>query len=110
MKDKLTLLLGAYASGDIKLKPIVLYYSEILWTFTTKKLSQMNWKSRGKSNQKAWITRQMFIKLAFVVLLRRSTENPCYSRWGVIFLKNPANGKTTMHKVKTLCQGWPQCG
>ena len=61
------LLLGANASGDFKLMPMILYYSEYLWTFTTKKLSQMNWK--WKSNHKAWMTRKMFIKLAFLVLL-----------------------------------------
>ena len=63
MNDKLTMLLGANASGDFKLKPMFLYYSENLWMFTKKRVITDELEIYWKSNHKAWITRQMFIKL-----------------------------------------------
>nr|XP_020830675.1 tigger transposable element-derived protein 1-like isoform X2 [Phascolarctos cinereus] len=57
-KDRLTILLGSNASGNIKLKPLLVYHSE-----TPKHMrgfSKLNLPVIWKSNRKAWVTVDMF--------------------------------------------------
>jgi hypothetical protein len=59
MKDRLALLLGANASGDMKLKPILVYHSEnprALKKSIIKGILPVMWRS----NQRAWVT-QVFV-------------------------------------------------
>lgn len=57
-KDRLTLLLGGNATGDFKLKPLLVYQSEIPRAMrgTDKSTLPVFWRS----NRKAWVTREVF--------------------------------------------------
>jgi hypothetical protein len=57
-KDRLTLLLGGNASGDFKLKPLLVYHSENPRAFKgkVKTLLPVTWRS----NSKAWVTATLF--------------------------------------------------
>jgi hypothetical protein len=57
-KDRLTLLLGGNASGDLKLKPLLIYRAQnprVLRDIPKNALPVI-WKA----NKKAWVTRQIF--------------------------------------------------
>ncbi|CAH2108951.1 unnamed protein product [Euphydryas editha] len=56
-KDRLTLLLGGNATGDFKLKPLLVYQSETLCAMrgTDKDSLPVVWRS----NRKAWVTREV---------------------------------------------------
>lgn len=60
MKDRLTLLLGANASGDFKLRPMVVYHSENPRVFKKNKVEKQNLGVFWRCNKKAWVTRQIF--------------------------------------------------
>jgi hypothetical protein len=51
-KDRLTLLLGGNAAGDFKLKPLLVYHSEI----QLSRGRSVIWRS----NSKAWVTGTIF--------------------------------------------------
>jgi hypothetical protein len=57
-KDRLTLLLGGNASGDFKLKSLLVYHSENPRAFKgkVKTLLPVTWRS----NSKAWVTATLF--------------------------------------------------
>lgn len=57
-KDRLTLLLGGNATGDFKLKPLLVYHSETPRAMrgTDKTSLPVVWRS----NRKAWVTREIF--------------------------------------------------
>ncbi|XP_042228331.1 tigger transposable element-derived protein 1-like [Homarus americanus] len=57
-KDRLTLLLGGNAAGDMKLKPLLVYHSENPRAFKgyAKPKLPMTWRS----NKKAWMTMSLF--------------------------------------------------
>jgi hypothetical protein len=57
-KDKLTLLLGGNANGDLKFKPFLIYQSENPRALKgcSKSLLPVHWRS----NKKAWMTAAMF--------------------------------------------------
>lgn len=57
-KDRLTLLLGGNASGDLKLKPLLVYHSQNPRAFkgVSINLLPVHWKA----NKKAWITMEFF--------------------------------------------------
>lgn len=57
-KDRLTLLLGANASGDFKLKPLLVYHSEN--PRAMKGFSKSNLPVIWKSSRKAWVTMSLF--------------------------------------------------
>ncbi|KFD60475.1 hypothetical protein M514_27355, partial [Trichuris suis] len=57
-KDRLTLLLGGNASGELKLKPLLVYHSEN--PRALKNIDKASLPVVWKSNPKAWITMPMF--------------------------------------------------
>jgi hypothetical protein len=59
-KDRLTLLLGGNASGDLKLKPMLVYHSEN--PRALKGLSKNRFPVIWKANKNAWVTRKIFME------------------------------------------------
>ena len=57
-KDRLTLLFGGNASGDLKLKPMLIYRSEN--PHALKGYSKHSLPVYWKSNKKAWVTKSLF--------------------------------------------------
>ncbi|XP_014392726.1 PREDICTED: tigger transposable element-derived protein 1-like isoform X2 [Myotis brandtii] len=62
VKDRLTLLLCGNASGDFKLKPLLVYHSENVQVFGKNNVMKNKWNVMWRANSKAWVTRQFFIE------------------------------------------------
>ncbi|XP_060679989.1 tigger transposable element-derived protein 1-like [Hemiscyllium ocellatum] len=60
MKDRLTLLLHCNASGDCKIKPLLVYHSESPRVFKKNNVMKSKLNVMWRANMKAWITRQFF--------------------------------------------------
>ncbi|PNF30675.1 hypothetical protein B7P43_G06169 [Cryptotermes secundus] len=59
MKDRLTLFC-ANASGDLKIKLLLVYHSETLRAFKKCKVQKSRLNVMWRSNNKAWVTRDLF--------------------------------------------------
>ncbi|XP_053234890.1 tigger transposable element-derived protein 1-like isoform X3 [Podarcis raffonei] len=62
MKDRLTLLFCANASGDFKLKPLLVYHSVNPRVFKKNNVMRSKLHVMWRANSKAWVTRQFFIE------------------------------------------------
>ncbi|XP_028668446.1 tigger transposable element-derived protein 1-like [Erpetoichthys calabaricus] len=62
MKDRLTLLLCGNASGDFKLKPLLVYHSDNPRVFKKHNVIKQKLPVMWRSNSKAWVTRQFFVE------------------------------------------------
>ncbi|XP_035205354.1 tigger transposable element-derived protein 1-like [Stegodyphus dumicola] len=62
MKDRLTLALCANASGDLKIKPPLVYHSENPRAFNAHNVSKDKLAVFWRSNAKAWVTRLLFVE------------------------------------------------
>lgn len=60
MMDRLTLLLCGNASGDFKVKPLLVYHSENLRALKANNVMKNKLAVMWRSNPKAWLTRQYF--------------------------------------------------
>ncbi|XP_034958419.2 tigger transposable element-derived protein 1-like [Zootoca vivipara] len=68
MKDHLTLLFCANASGDLKIKPMLVYQSENPRAFKKHKIDKGKLRVLWRSNSKAWVTRVLFVEWVNLVL------------------------------------------
>ncbi|XP_035209765.1 tigger transposable element-derived protein 1-like [Stegodyphus dumicola] len=62
MKDRLTLALCANASGDLKIKPLLVYHSENPRAFKAHNVSKDKLAVFWRSNAKVWVTRLLFVE------------------------------------------------
>ncbi|XP_028575874.2 uncharacterized protein LOC114592144 isoform X1 [Podarcis muralis] len=62
MKDRLTLLLCANASGDFKLKPLLVYLSENPRVFKKNNVIKSELPVMWRANSRAWLTRRFFVE------------------------------------------------
>lgn len=60
MKDHLMLLFCANASGDLKIKPLLVYHSKTLRSFKKYKFQNSRLNVMWIFNNKAWATRDIF--------------------------------------------------
>jgi len=60
MKDRITLLFCVNASGDLKIKPMLVYHSETPRIFKKENVCKPMLRFYWKSNTKAWVTRSIF--------------------------------------------------
>ncbi|KAJ7317101.1 hypothetical protein JRQ81_003263 [Phrynocephalus forsythii] len=62
MKDNLTLLFCANASGDLKVKPLLVYHSETPRAFKECRVQKSQLNVMWRSNRKAWVTCVLFVE------------------------------------------------
>ncbi|CAH2296788.1 tigger transposable element-derived 1-like, partial [Pelobates cultripes] len=62
IKDRLTLLFCDNASGDLKIKPLLVYHSENSRAFKKHKVNKEQLSVLWQSNPKAWVTHLLFVK------------------------------------------------
>ncbi|KFM77792.1 Tigger transposable element-derived protein 1, partial [Stegodyphus mimosarum] len=62
MKDRLTLALCANASGDCKIKPLLVYHPENPRAFRSHKILKVKLPVMWRANPKAWLTRKFFVE------------------------------------------------
>ena len=60
MKDMITILVCANASGDCKIKPMVIYHSENPRIFNWNKVMKSKLPVMWQSNPMSWCTKQFF--------------------------------------------------
>ncbi|XP_071977828.1 methionine aminopeptidase 1D, mitochondrial isoform X1 [Engystomops pustulosus] len=62
MKDRLTLLLCTNASGELKVKPLLVYHSENPRAFKKCKVQKSQLNVMWRSSSKPWVTRILFVE------------------------------------------------
>ncbi|GAB6023411.1 hypothetical protein CHUAL_014216 [Chamberlinius hualienensis] len=68
MKDRINLLLCSNATGDLKIKPLLVYHSENPRAFKKYHVQKNTLSVMWRSNRKALVTRQFFIEWVNTVL------------------------------------------
>ncbi|GBO46618.1 Tigger transposable element-derived protein 1 [Araneus ventricosus] len=79
MKDRLTLALCANASGDCKIKPLLVYHSENSRAFKSHKILEEKLQVMWRANPKAWVTRQFFVQWVNLVFGPSVKKQPTHA-------------------------------
>ena len=102
MKSRLTLALCANASGDCKIKPLLLYHSKNPRAFKLHKILKDKLKVMWRANPKAWVTRQLFVEcvnLVFGPFVKKNLHKNYLPRQALLVLDNavshPPNSKSS---------------
>ncbi|BFZ15078.1 hypothetical protein BsWGS_18117 [Bradybaena similaris] len=91
MKDRLTLALRSNASGDCKIKPLLVYHSENPRAFKAHKILKEKLHVLWRANAKACVTRQFFVEwinLVFGPSVKRYLEVNNLSLKSLLILDN----------------------
>ncbi|UYV76170.1 hypothetical protein LAZ67_13002933 [Cordylochernes scorpioides] len=91
MKDRLTLALCANASGDCKIKPLLVYHSENPRAFKSHKILKEKLQVMWRSNPKAWVTRKFFVEwvnLVFGPTVKKYLQGNNLPVQALLFLDN----------------------
>ncbi|XP_066231912.1 zinc finger MYM-type protein 1 isoform X2 [Saccopteryx leptura] len=91
MRDHLTLALCANASGDCKVKPLLVYHSENPRAFKTHKILKEKLQVMWRANARACITRQFFIEwvnLVFGPAVKKYLEENKLPMKALLILEN----------------------
>lgn len=104
-KERLTLLLGANASGDLKLKPLLIYTSENPRAFKNVDKSKLGlyWRS----NKKAWMTASLFVEWIKMCLTKELKK---YSKeknipFNFLILIDNAPGHSNLEILNSINEG-----
>ena len=65
MKDRITILVFANASGDCKITPMAIYHWENAGIFKRNKVMRRNLPVMCQSNPISWCTRQFFVECGY---------------------------------------------
>ncbi|UYV78320.1 hypothetical protein LAZ67_16000961 [Cordylochernes scorpioides] len=101
MKDRLTLALCANASGDCKIKPLLVYHSENPRAFKSHKILKEKLQVMWRSNPKAWVTRKFFVE--WVNLVFGPTVKK-YLQENNLLVPTGESEKNVAKKAKTSCE------
>lgn len=99
-KERLTLLLGANATGDFKLKPLLIYLSENPRPF--KRLNKNQLPVIWRSNKKAWMTKAIFedwFKNHFCTEVKKYLRDNNLSNKALLILDNAPGHPTNLSEL-----------
>ncbi|CAK9816146.1 Tigger transposable element-derived protein 1 [Anthophora plagiata] len=101
-KDRLTLLLGGNASGDFKLKPLLVYHSKN--PRAMKGISKSTLSVIWESNKKSWITMKIFqdwFTELFCPSVKRYCEIKKLEQRGLLLIDNAPSHPTNLSDLTT---------
>ncbi|XP_003740386.1 tigger transposable element-derived protein 1-like [Galendromus occidentalis] len=105
MKERLTLLLGASASGDLKLEPLLVYHSENPRAFKKHRIQKSNLPVFWKSNRKAWVTQTIFkewVLKVFAPSVKKFLRQSCLPMKALLVLDNaPGHSKDLDEELRS---------
>ena len=99
-KERLTLLLGANAAGDLKLKPLLIYFSEN--PRPLKGLNKNQLHTIWRSNKKAWMTKATFenwFKNHFCTEVKKYLRDNNLSNKALLILDNAPGHPTNLSEL-----------
>ncbi|XP_035215280.1 tigger transposable element-derived protein 1-like [Stegodyphus dumicola] len=91
MKDRLTLAICANASGDCKIKPLLVYHSENPRGFKSYNILKEKLPVMWRANPKAWVTRKFFVEwinLVFGPSVKKYLQKNNLPMQALLFLDN----------------------
>ena len=109
MKDSLTLLFAANASGLMKVKPLLVYHSESPRVFKNKAVVKSKLAVYWKSNRKAWVTRLIFkewILEVFAPSMKKFLEDNDMPLKALLLMDNAPGHPKDLEEELAADYGW----